>query len=187
MGTRTWGRLRYVAVGACVCVACASLPSQGDGGGHDDAAAMDAAADAVADATADAYDANACATCSGTLTALCAADPSACPPGLDDPGFDAWARAQIGPSTLQAPSCFQDPECPELLMLVFWKGVDCSSDYLFDVSTRRLVGVLHSCNSLNLNSCLGLEGCVPLRCMPRNIAYKTPASCPVLPRDGGPG
>lgn len=161
----------------CLLFACNSSP-----------AVVDASFDA--DTHADVIDPDACATCQ-SLTAFCASgastppSPLPCPPALDSPDFDAWARDRFAKQFAPlVPSCSTPQNCPETIMVSVNDGVDCWLEYIFDSSTKKLVAIAEGCNGHV--GCIASEGCLPLRCMnDGGETLLTSSSCPPMP-DSGP-
>lgn len=171
---------------ACILVACNSSAAAVDAG--DDASISNADASLDADAHADVVDPDACATCQ-SLTALCAADASAfsplpCPPALDSPDFDAWARDRFSKQSFPAiPVCGSLEHCPETVTILFNNGTDCVLEYIFDANTKKLVGVESTCNGLI--GCVAADTCVPFRCVDNGSGmYDASAVCPPMPDAG---
>ena len=76
-----------------------------------------------------------------------------------------------------------------MIMVFIFDPPDCANNYLFDVATKQLFAVLHSCNGLGLGVCGASRGCLPARCMVGEPIFPewvfNEAACPVL-ADAGP-
>lgn len=143
--------------------------------------------EASVDSSLDAPDGNACTTsCTATLESACS--KTDCPPSLDSPSFYAWAQSRIVPISFKAPDCMSFPHCPEMVMLFFGDGTDCGHEFLFDVTTKKLVAVTNTCDGFQNVNCAGASECIPNRCMPNdNDGYNlSPPACPPLPEAGLP-
>jgi hypothetical protein len=134
---------------------------------------------AGADAGSDAGDV--CVAC-GSLQSACPTGLG-CPPDLGAAGFDAWVQSAVAEPTVGWAACSSISGCPELVMLTLVEGVDCGTEYLFDATTKKLVGITHSCAGYGIVLCKGAEGCLPERCMP-SLGNVGPSSACGLPDAG---